>query len=76
EDVIQSMQQYVEVDEPEPEAAPLLEANMRTAITDPDDKSKDIMVDQMTEDELLRGLESIPMAENNWHGSKRPRNRR
>jgi DNA-directed RNA polymerase subunit omega len=62
EDLIHSMQRYVEVDEPEPDAVPLLSA---TAPDRPllgrDDPSSDLVIDRMTEEELLRGLErSIP----------------
>jgi DNA-directed RNA polymerase subunit omega len=62
EDLIHSMQRYVEVDEPEPDAVPFLSA---TAPDRPllgrDDPSSDLVIDRMTEEELLRGLErSIP----------------
>ena len=50
EDFIHSMQKYVEVDEPEKHAAPLLDANA--------DEDSDTF-DTMTEDELLRGIESL-----------------
>jgi DNA-directed RNA polymerase subunit omega len=50
EDLIHSMQKYVEVDEPERHAAPLLDAN---ADTDGD------TFDTISEDELLRGIESL-----------------
>ena len=47
EDLIHSLQKYVEVDEPEANAAPLLD-------TDDGDG-----FDTMSEDELLRGIESL-----------------
>ena len=51
EDLIHSLQKYVEVDEPEPALAPL-EADAAEA--------DDILTfDRMSEEELLRGLESI-----------------
>lgn len=50
EDLIHSLQKYVEVDEPEPAPTPI-EADM------PDDG--EITFDRMSEEELLRGLESI-----------------
>jgi DNA-directed RNA polymerase subunit omega len=50
EDLIHSLQKFVEVDEPEP--APALEA-------DTADEDNDITFDRMSEEELLRGLESI-----------------
>ena len=50
EDLILSLQKYVEVDEPEQHAAPMIE-NGR------DDDS--LSFDTMSEDELLRGIESL-----------------
>jgi len=50
EDLIHSLQKYVEVDEPERHAAPLLDAN-----ADQDGYT----FDTMSEDELLRGIESL-----------------
>ena len=50
EELIHSLQKYVEVDEPEKHAAPLIESNRG------DDS---IAFDTMSEDELLRGIESL-----------------
>jgi DNA-directed RNA polymerase subunit omega len=50
EDLIHSLQKYVEVDEPEKHAAPMIE-------TGNDDD--DMTFDTMSEDELLRGIESL-----------------
>ena len=50
EDLIHSLQKYVEVDEPEQHAAPLLD----TGSSDDGDT-----FDTMSEDELLRGIESL-----------------
>lgn len=50
EDLIHSLQKYVEVDEPEKHAAPLLDANA--------DEDSDTF-DTISEDELLRGIESL-----------------
>ena len=50
EELIHSLQKYVEVDEPERHAAPLLDANA--------DEQGDTF-DTMSEDELLRGIESL-----------------
>ena len=50
EDLIHSLQKYVEVDEPEKHAAPLLDAD-----ADPDGDT----FDTISEDELLRGIESL-----------------
>jgi DNA-directed RNA polymerase subunit omega len=62
EDLIHSMQRYVEVDEPEPDAVPLLSSGAsERPILGRDDPSSDLVIDRMTEEELLRGLErSIP----------------
>jgi DNA-directed RNA polymerase subunit omega len=51
EDLIHSLQKYVEVDEPEPAPTPI-EADA------PEDDAE-ITFDRMSEEELLRGLESI-----------------
>jgi DNA-directed RNA polymerase subunit omega len=55
EDLIHSLQKYVEVDEPEPEAMPLIGAP-GTGI-DADDT--EVVADRMTEEELLKGLEGL-----------------
>ena len=53
EELVHSLQKYVEVDEPEPEAVPLIGA--AGGAVDADDT--EVTVDRMTEEELLRGLE-------------------
>jgi DNA-directed RNA polymerase subunit omega len=55
EELVHSLQKYVEVDEPEPEAAPLISAAGGTV--DADDT--EVTVDHMTEEELLKGLEGL-----------------
>ena len=55
EDLIHSLQKYVEVDEPEPEAMPLIGAP--GAGVDADDT--EVVADRMTEEELLKGLEGF-----------------
>jgi DNA-directed RNA polymerase subunit omega len=50
EDLIHSMQKYVEVDEPEAEAVPLLGGG---------DSDSEIAFDRMSEEDLLRGLEGL-----------------
>ena len=61
EDLIHSMQRYVEVDEPEPDAVPMLSGSSDRPVFSRDDPSSDVVIDRMTEEELLRGLErSIP----------------
>ncbi len=60
EDLIHSMQKYVEVDEPEPEAVPVLTSESRGPTIGQDNPSNDtVVIDRMTEEDLLRGLESI-----------------
>jgi DNA-directed RNA polymerase subunit omega len=55
---IHSIQKQVEVDEPEAVAAPLLPQALRPTLGR-DDPNLDVVVDTMTEDELLRGLEKL-----------------
>src|SRR3954453_13554946 len=57
EDLIHSLQKYVEVDEPEPEV-PLIGA-APGATVDSDDKDVVITSDRMTEEELLKSLEGL-----------------
>ncbi len=52
EDLIHSLQKYVEVDEPEQHAAPVIEGNAA-------DQDDSISFDTMSEEELLRGIESL-----------------
>ena len=56
EDLIHSLQKYVEVDEPEAEAVPLIAA---AGQTQPTGEDTNISFDRMSEEELLRGLESM-----------------
>ncbi len=61
EDLIHTMQRYVEVDEPEAEAVPMLTSTADRPVFGRDDEASDLVIDRMTEEELLRGLErSIP----------------
>jgi DNA-directed RNA polymerase subunit omega len=61
EDLIHSMQRFVEVDEPEPDAVPLLSSSPERNYFSRDDQNADVVIDRMTEEELLRGMErSIP----------------
>jgi DNA-directed RNA polymerase subunit omega len=55
EELVHSLQKYVEVDEPEPEAAPLISPAGGSG--DADDT--EITSDRMTEEELLKGLEGL-----------------
>src|SRR5690606_27964864 len=75
EDFIHSMQKYVEVDEPEPEEVPALTSasEARAPVIGQDDQSSDTTIDRMTEEELLRGLESIAPNESANGGGSRGR---
>ncbi len=55
EDLIHSLQKYVEVDEPEPETVPLIGAP--GGRVDADDT--EVVLERMTEEELLKGLEGL-----------------
>ncbi len=55
EDLIHSLQKYVEVDEPEAEPVPMIASTATTATGD----DTDVAFDRMSEEELLRGLESM-----------------
>jgi DNA-directed RNA polymerase subunit omega len=62
EDLIHSLQKHVEVDEPEPEAVPLLAPAAATAAAPKaagggDDA--DVLFDRMSEEDLLRGLDGL-----------------
>lgn len=64
ESLIHSIQKNVEVDEPEAQSAPLLPADRRApTVLGRDDQSSDNQVDVMTEEQLLRGLESLTPTE-------------
>jgi DNA-directed RNA polymerase subunit omega len=59
EDLIHSLQKFVEVDEPEQDAVPLIE----TSTVGKGDDSE-VQFDRMSEEDLLRGLEGlVPPAE-------------
>ncbi|ACK49968.1 DNA-directed RNA polymerase, omega subunit [Methylocella silvestris BL2] len=59
EDLIQSLQKHVEVDEPESEVVPALSSAPQNP-----EAIGDIQFDRMTEEDLLRGLEGlVPPAE-------------
>lgn len=73
EDFIHSMQKYVEVDEPEPEEVPALAPESHAPVIGQDDPSSDTAIDRMTEEELLRGLESIAPNESSNGGGPRGR---
>ena len=55
EELVHSLQKYVEVDEPESEAVPLIGGSGEGAEAD----DTEVTADRMTEEELLRGLEGL-----------------
>jgi DNA-directed RNA polymerase subunit omega len=63
EDLIHSIQKFVEVDEPEAQAAPILTQDSRSSapVLGRDDRRSDTQVDRvaMTEEEMLRAMESL-----------------
>ena len=62
EQLIHSMQKYVEVDEPEAETVPLLSSSPAAAAVAPQAASSDdsaVQFDRMSEEDLLRGLENL-----------------
>lgn len=64
EQLIHSIQKYVEVDEPEPETAPLIGSKPLVGSSD----DSDVQIDRMSEDDLLRGLEGlVPPSSHNNH---------
>lgn len=66
EDLIHSLQKHVEVDEPEMEVVPALNALPGSPASD---AIGDVQFDRMTEEELLRGLEGlVPPAETEEEG--------
>ena len=69
--LINSIQKHVEIDEPEAVAAPILPEQMRQTLGR-DDRSIDSAVDTMTEEALLRGLESLTPEEPSVKGEGMP----
>jgi len=55
EDLIHSLQKYVEVDEPEPDTVPLIAAGGGSVDVD----DTEVVLERMTEEELLKGLEGL-----------------
>jgi DNA-directed RNA polymerase subunit omega len=70
EGLIHSIQKNVEVDEPEAGAAPLLAPERRPTMLGRDDQNSDGVVDQITlsEEQLLRGMESLTPTEPSSNG--------
>lgn len=69
EGLIHSIQKNVEVDEPEAGAAPMI-ASDRRPVLGRDDQASDMVIDQitMTEEQLLRGMESLTPVEPSSNG--------
>jgi len=64
EQLIHSLQKYVEVDEPEAETVPLLGSTAAAIPAAAASDDTDIQFDKMSEEDLLRGLEGlVPPAE-------------
>jgi DNA-directed RNA polymerase subunit omega len=57
EDLIHSLQKHVEIDEPEPDPASLVAA--AASRDEDDDKPEAVTFDQMSEEELLAGIEGL-----------------
>ncbi len=72
ESLIHSIQKNVEVDEPEAGAAPLLPPSPGRQLLGRDDQASDTNIDQitMTEEQLLRGMESLTPSEPSANGSR------
>jgi DNA-directed RNA polymerase subunit omega len=73
EGLIHSIQKNVEVDEPEAGAAPLLPQSPGRQMLGRDDQSADTTIDQITmsEEQLLRGMESLTPSEPSSTGGGR-----
>ena len=66
EGLIHSIQLNVELDEPEPGAAP---THPLRPMLGRDDQSTDTLVDMMTEEQMLRGLESLKPTDPSAHSN-------
>jgi DNA-directed RNA polymerase subunit omega len=62
EDLIHSLQKHVEVDEPEPDPVTIAAAS---SDADDDDAPESVNFDQMTEEDLLAGIEGLVPPEKN-----------
>ncbi|NJM29922.1 MAG: DNA-directed RNA polymerase subunit omega [Rhizobiales bacterium] len=63
EEFIHAMQKHVEVDEPEPTDVPLIAQSGDMSVVNDSASEDQVDMEQMTEEELLRGLEGMPPAE-------------
>jgi DNA-directed RNA polymerase subunit omega len=67
EGFIHAMQQNAEIDEPESTAVPTLPEVRRPALV-PDDRSTDTVIDVMSEEHLLRGMQRLTPEESSTRG--------
>jgi DNA-directed RNA polymerase subunit omega len=66
EDLIHSLQKHVEIDEPEPDASAMISAEAQSETRDEeDDTPETVNFDQMSEEELLAGIEGLVPPEKN-----------
>ena len=63
EELVHSLQKYVEVDEPEADTAPIIEA-INPIFSDDTPIVEAVEAERMSEEELLRGLEKLAASEN------------
>ena len=70
--LIHSIQEQVEIDEPETVAAPMLPEGLRP-ILGPDDPTIDAGVDTLTEEQLLRAMQKLSPEDPTKDGSDRSR---
>ena len=63
EEFIHSMQKHVEVDEPEATEVPLIQQSGDMSVVNDATVEDNVEMEQMTEEDLLRGLEGMPPAE-------------
>ena len=66
EDLIHSLQKHVEIDEPEPDASAMISSEEKSETIDEDsDAPETVNFDQMSEEELLAGIEGLVPPEKN-----------
>ena len=63
EEYIHAMQKHVEVDEPEASEVPMIQQSGDMVMVNDESTADQPEMEQMTEEELLRGLEGMPPAE-------------
>lgn len=59
EDLIHSLQKHVEVDEPEQDTSSLINASATSKSDEDEDMPETVTFDQMSEEELLAGIEGL-----------------